>query len=69
VEVDAKGNANVKLKAPGLKLADVRGRVLMIHEEGDNSNDTPKPLGGGGARIACGVIPARTSAAKKKAAN
>jgi Cu-Zn family superoxide dismutase len=30
----------------------------MIHEGGDNYSDQPKPLGGGGARIACGVIPA-----------
>jgi len=52
------GTANVKLKAPGLSLADVAGRVLVIHEGGDNYSDTPKPLGGGGPRIACGVVPA-----------
>jgi Cu-Zn family superoxide dismutase len=28
----------------------------MIHEGGDNYSDEPAPLGGGGARIACGVI-------------
>jgi Cu-Zn family superoxide dismutase len=28
----------------------------MIHEGGDNYADEPKPLGGGGARIACGVV-------------
>ena len=33
----------------------------MIHEGGDNYSDTPKPLGGGGARMACGVIPAGKS--------
>jgi superoxide dismutase, Cu-Zn family len=27
----------------------------MIHAGGDNYADTPKALGGGGARIACGV--------------
>jgi Cu-Zn family superoxide dismutase len=58
VQVDEKGNANVKLKVPGLKLADAGGKALMIHEGGDNYSDTPKPLGGGGARIACGVVPA-----------
>jgi superoxide dismutase, Cu-Zn family len=68
LEVDAKGNANVQLKAPGLKLADARGKALVIHEGGDNYSDTPKPLGGGGARIACGVVPAQTTATKKKAA-
>jgi Cu-Zn family superoxide dismutase len=28
----------------------------MIHAGGDNYSDTPKPLGGGGERIACGVV-------------
>ena len=69
LEVDAKGNANVHLKVPGLKLADERGKALVIHEGGDNYSDTPKPLGGGGARIACGVIPpVQATVAKKKAA-
>jgi hypothetical protein len=35
----------------------------MIHEGGDNYADAPKPLGGGGARIACGVIPGKAKAA------
>jgi len=58
LDVDAKGTANVKLKVSGLKLADATGKALVIHEGGDNYSDTPKPLGGGGARIACGVVPA-----------
>ena len=57
LEVDPKGSANVKLKVSGLKLADATGKALVIHEGGDNYSDTPKPLGGGGARIACGVVP------------
>lgn len=28
----------------------------MVHAGGDNYADDPKPLGGGGARIACGSI-------------
>jgi len=55
--VDSKGIANVKLKIAGLKLDDVAGRAIMIHEGGDNYSDSPQPLGGGGGRIACGVIP------------
>ena len=55
--VGSTGTANLKLKFPGLKLADVMGKALVIHEGGDNYSDTPKPLGGGGPRIACGVIP------------
>jgi Cu-Zn family superoxide dismutase len=29
----------------------------MIHVGGDNHADHPEKLGGGGARVACGVIP------------
>lgn len=54
--VDAQGRVKGTLLAPRLKLADVKGRSLMIHEGGDNYADDPKPLGGGGGRIACGVI-------------
>ncbi|MGQ9426377.1 superoxide dismutase [Cu-Zn] SodC [Gilvimarinus sp. F26214L] len=39
-----------------LELSDVRGRALMIHEGGDNYADEPEPLGGGGGRVACGII-------------
>lgn len=44
------------LAAPRLKMSDVMGRALVIHESGDTYNDQPES-GGGGARIACGVIP------------
>jgi Cu-Zn family superoxide dismutase len=43
--------------APRLKSLDaLQGHSLMIHANGDNHDDHPAPLGGGGARIACGVI-------------
>jgi Cu-Zn family superoxide dismutase len=42
--------------APQLKLADVTGHAIIIHEGGDNFSDKPKPNGGGGNRIACGVV-------------
>ncbi len=55
--VAASGEASNPVLAPRLKsLADVRGRSLMIHAGGDNHADHPAPLGGGGARQACGVI-------------
>ena len=57
LEVSDKGDAKTKLEVPGVTLADVRGKALMIHANGDNYADAPKPLGGGGDRIACGVIP------------
>lgn len=55
--VDANGAATQPVLAPRLKLEDVKGRSLMIHAGGDNHSDTPAALGGGGARILCGVIP------------
>lgn len=54
---DAEGRAVNPVLAPRLKtLDDIRGRALMIHAGGDNYSDSPAPLGGGGARVACGVI-------------
>lgn len=50
------GSANAPVLAPRLKLADVRKRSIMVHAGGDNHADHPAPLGGGGARVACGVI-------------
>src|SRR5690606_19145713 len=56
--VDEDGNASSPVLAPRLKtLADIAGRSLMVHKGGDNHADHPQPLGGGGARVACGVIP------------
>ena len=54
--VDAEGKANQPVLAPRLKLKDVSGRALIVHAGGDNHADHPAPLGGGGARMACGVI-------------
>jgi Cu-Zn family superoxide dismutase len=54
--VDAEGRATQPVLAPRLKLADLKGRALMVHAGGDNHADHPMPLGGGGARVACGVI-------------
>lgn len=54
--VDGDGNATNPVLAPRLKLDDIKGHALMIHAGGDNHADHPAPLGGGGARIVCGVI-------------
>ncbi|WP_020393679.1 superoxide dismutase family protein [Thiolinea disciformis] len=53
--VDAEGNAMNPVLAPRLKMDDLKGRSLMIHAGGDNHADHPQPLGGGGARVVCGV--------------
>lgn len=56
LNVDAQGQAKLTLVAPRLKMADVQGLAIMVHAGGDNYSDQPKPLGGGGDRIACGLI-------------
>lgn len=55
--VDASGAATQPVLAPRLKVDDLSGRALVIHAGGDNHADQPAPLGGGGARVACGVVP------------
>ena len=66
--VPANGKVKTTLKVAGVKLADLEGKALMIHADGDNYSDQPKPLGGGGARVACGVIPGGEPAAPAAAA-
>ncbi|MFA6178130.1 MAG: superoxide dismutase [Cu-Zn] SodC [Candidatus Methylopumilus sp.] len=56
LEVAADNGAEKPLLAPHLKLADIVGHAIIIHEGADNYSDTPKPLGGGGGRVACGII-------------
>lgn len=55
--VNPEGKAITPVTAPRLKsLDEVKDKALMIHIGGDNMADQPQPLGGGGARFACGVI-------------
>ncbi|BAK11165.1 superoxide dismutase family protein [Pantoea ananatis] len=55
--VDDQGKASYPMLAPRIKnLSEIKGKALMVHVGGDNHADHPKPLGGGGARFACGVI-------------
>jgi Cu-Zn family superoxide dismutase len=54
--VEANGSATQPVLAPRLKLSDLNGRALMVHAGGDNHSDHPAALGGGGARVSCGVI-------------
>jgi len=39
-----------------LRLNELKNHSLIIHTGGDNYSDVPTKLGGGGARIACGII-------------
>jgi Cu-Zn family superoxide dismutase len=57
IYVTADGMADYPVLAPRLmKLSQVKNHALMIHAGADNHSDTPMPLGGGGERVACGVI-------------
>ena len=53
--VDADGKTNTSVVAPRLSTADLKGKALVVHAGGDTYRDEPT-LGGGGARIACGVV-------------
>lgn len=53
---DGNGNATLPALAPNLKTATIKGLAIVIHAGGDNYSDQPAALGGGGARIACGLI-------------
>src|SRR4051794_29053469 len=54
--VSHNGAATETLTAPRIKdVGALRGKALMIHAGSDTYSDQP-PLGGGGARIACGVL-------------
>lgn len=55
--VSANGKATTSVVAPHLTLADIKDHAIVIHAGGDNYADQPAKLGGGGARIACGVAP------------
>ena len=37
-------------------VQDFKNKSLIVHEGADNYKDTPSLLGGGGKRIACGII-------------
>jgi Cu-Zn family superoxide dismutase len=56
LSVGSDGTASQAVTAKRLSLKDLDGKSLVVHEGGDNNSDQPKPNGGGGARIACGVV-------------
>ncbi|MEY4642458.1 MAG: hypothetical protein RLZZ227_2452 [Pseudomonadota bacterium] len=61
LNVGADGRATIVMQASRLRIDDLAGRALIIHAGGDNFTDVP-PNGGGGARVACGVIPGQPEA-------
>ena len=56
VEVAADGTARENLTAPRIKdVSALKGRALMLHVGGDTYSEPP-PNGGGGDRLACGIL-------------
>lgn len=56
LKVGLDGTAKAQLLAPRLTVSMVRNRAIVVHAGADNFADAPQPLGGGGARVACGVF-------------
>lgn len=54
--VDVGGRATEAIEASRLSFEDVDNKALVIHAGGDNYSDAPEENGGGGERIACGII-------------
>ncbi|MBA4391943.1 MAG: superoxide dismutase [Cu-Zn] SodC2 [Desulfobacca sp.] len=54
--VNFEGRSTLPVLAPRVKVSDLKRRSLVIHAGGDNYSDLPEPLGGGGSRVACGVV-------------
>jgi Cu-Zn family superoxide dismutase len=52
----ADGNITKAITKKDLTLAELHGRSVMIHEYGEQPTEQAKPKGGG-ARVACAVIP------------
>lgn len=57
ISVDDSGVDTEITTAKRLHVSDVRGHSIVIHMGGDNYADEPAANGGGGERIACGVVP------------
>ncbi|MDE2340750.1 MAG: superoxide dismutase family protein [Alphaproteobacteria bacterium] len=58
ITADSFGHADGAVSAPHITdFNALHGHVLVIHAGGDNYADSPAPLGGGGARVACAIIP------------
>jgi Cu-Zn family superoxide dismutase len=58
LDVADDGTATQTLAASRIKDLDkIRGKALVITRQGDNYSDKPEIGGGGGGRLACGVIP------------
>lgn len=55
-EANANGWIFMTLVAPEVRLADLRGRALVLREHNDTYKSAP-PLGGSGGIASCGLVP------------
>lgn len=55
IHIDINGSSTSQILAPRLNENILKTHSIIIHELGDNYSDKPRPLGGGGKRIACAV--------------
>lgn len=58
--INVDGSVTLPVMAPRLKIKDLFGHSLMIHNGGDNYSDSPI-LGGGGSRMVCGIIETKSA--------
>lgn len=56
LNADEAGHVTTQFYLPNVTVEEIKNRSVIVHAGGDNYSDEPLPLGGGGARIACGVI-------------
>jgi len=56
LNVGESGKVKTEFYMPYLSVKEIRERSVIIHRDGDNYQDEPQVLGGGGKRIACGII-------------
>ncbi len=53
---DLNGEIKTRFYKNNITLDELKGKSLILHKGGDNYDDSPLTLGGGGERIGCGVI-------------
>lgn len=56
MQVDSSGKGSLDVTVPGLSVAEVVGKSVVVHEKADDLQTDP--AGNSGARIACGVLQA-----------
>ena len=53
---DGNGTVETQFYLKNTTASELKNKSIIVHSAGDNYSDTPEVSGGGGARIACGII-------------